>query len=175
MASFRIPPMVALLLTLSLSSTLLPIVHTKTIDLTNFEFEDRVPPNNTVVVSAAPSGNLAVPEFGTLRVVSNVLRETNATNSTVLGLVVGLVNTLKDTNSLYLTFNFVYETQDYSGTIGVQGKLDNGSGELVVTGGSGDFRLAQGWCSTTLLSSSDQAAVFKNELHLEFDDVGVVE
>lgn len=170
MASFRVPAMVALLLTLSLSSTLLPIVHSKTIELTNFEFENRVPPNNTVVVSATPSGNPAVAEFGTLRVVTNVLRESNATNSTVLGQVVGLVNTLKDINSLYLTINFVYETQDYSGTIGAQGKLVNGSGELVVTGGSGDFRLAQGWCSTTLVSTSDPAnIVFKNEVHLEFD------
>jgi len=170
MASFRIPPMVALLLALSLSSTLLPIVHTKTIDLTNFEFEDRVPPNNTVVVSAAPSGNLAVPEFGTLRVVSNVLRETNATNSTVLGLVVGLVNTLRD-GALYLTFNFVYETAEWTGTIGVQGRLDaGGNGELVVTGGSGDFRLVQGWSTTTLVAGDDPAnIVFKNVVHLKFD------
>jgi hypothetical protein len=148
----------------------LPIVHTKTIDLTNYEFENRVPPDNTVVVSATPSGNLSNSEFGTLRVVTNVIRETNATNSTVLGSVVGLVNTLRD-GALYLTFNFVYESHDYNGTIGVQGRLDvAGNGELVVTGGSGDFRLAQGWVYTTLVSGDDRSIiVFKNEVHLEID------
>jgi len=161
--------MVALLLTLSLSFTLLPIVHTKTIDLTNYEFENQVPPDNTVVISANPSGNVTNPGFGTLRVVTNVIRETNATDSTVLGTVVGLVNTLRD-GALYLTFNFVYESHDYNGTIGVQGRLDAGNGELVVTGGSGDFRLAQGWVYTTLVSGTDKSnIVFRNEVHLEID------
>lgn len=174
-SSFRIPPaaMVALFLTLFLSSALLPLVHTKTVELTNFEFENRVLPDNTVVVSAAPSGNVSIShsEFGSIRVVTNVLRETIETNSTVLGSVVGLVNTLRDDSGLYLTFNFVYASQDYNGTIGVQGQLNaSGDGELVVTGGTGDFRLAQGWVTTTLVSSSDLAnIVFKNVVHLEYD------
>ncbi|KAG6554466.1 hypothetical protein Mapa_003844 [Marchantia paleacea] len=64
--------------------------------LVNFEFENRVPPNNTVVVSATPSGNLSVSEFGTVRVVTNVIRQSIKNDSKVLGKVVGLVNSLKD-------------------------------------------------------------------------------
>lgn len=165
MAVSRVYSLVPLLLLLLLS-----ITGTQADDeiLTNYEFENRVPPNNTVVVSATPSGNLSTSEFGTVRVVTNILRESMAVDSPVLGSVVGLVNTLKD-NSIYLTFNFVYESADWNGTLGVQGRLDAaGNGELVVNGGTGDFRYAQGFCETTLVAADDPAnIVFKNVIHLK--------
>ncbi|OAE19561.1 hypothetical protein AXG93_960s1160 [Marchantia polymorpha subsp. ruderalis] len=137
--------------------------------LVNYEFENRVAPDNTVVVSATPSGNLSVSEFGTVRVVTNVIRETIEPDSRVLGKVVGLVNSLKD-DSIYLTFDFVYETPELMGTIGMQGRLNAaGNGELEVTGGTGSFRFARGYCETTLVASSDPAnIVFKNVLHLKY-------
>ncbi|BFI14177.1 protein MpDIR26 [Marchantia polymorpha subsp. ruderalis] len=138
--------------------------------LVNFEFENRVPPNNTVVVSATPSGNLSVSEFGTVRVVTNVIRQSLNQDSKVLGKVVGLVNSLKD-GSIYLTFDFVYETRRLNGTIGMQGRLNaQGNGELEVTGGTGTFRFARGYCITTTQPTEDPSklAIFKNVIHLRY-------
>lgn len=170
--SFRLSTSaVALLLPLLLSLTTAPaVVHGDRVELVNFEFEDRVPPNNTVVVSASPSGNKTSGEFGTLRVVTNVLRKSMDPESEVLGSVVGLVNSLRDDAGLFLTFNFVYDTEEWKGTLAVQGQLDSSSnGELVVTGGSGDFRFARGFCVTTLVAQTDPANItFKNVIHLKF-------
>ncbi|KAL3677942.1 hypothetical protein R1sor_020898 [Riccia sorocarpa] len=164
MGSFKLmKALMVVTLILSVTSSFVHGAGSRPSLLVNYEFENRVPPNNTVVVSATPSGNLSTSEFGTVRVVTNVIRESIDKDSKVLGNVVGLVNSLKD-ESIYLTFDFVYNTDTLNGTIGIQGRLNAaGNGELEVTGGTGTFRFARGYCETTLVSTTDPAnIVFKN-------------
>lgn len=137
-----------------------------------FEHEDRVAPGNTVVTSGSPSGNYSTIEFGTIKVIANVLTDgISIANSTKLGKAAGLVG-FEDDLSLSLAFSFVLNTTSYAGSLTIQGVLDSsGNGELVVTGGSGDFRWARGYVEVLTVSTDDQAdVVFLNTVHLRYDD-----
>jgi hypothetical protein len=144
--------------------------HSLTTTLVLYEHEVRVAPQNTVVTTSSPSGNLSTIEFGKVNVVANIVTDEVSINSTKLGKVLGQVTFEKDL-SLYLAFTFALSTPSYNGSLTVQGVLDaSGNGELVITGGTGDFRWARGYVEVLTLSSTNPAdVIFKNTLHIKYD------
>ncbi|KAG6555473.1 hypothetical protein Mapa_002708 [Marchantia paleacea] len=139
--------------------------------LVKYEFEGLVSPNISSVVAASPSGSgnssANTGEFGTIRVVKNIVRESNHTDSEVLGQVVGLVNSLGD-GLVFLSLDFMMNNSRWNGTLGVQGVLDQNQGELEVVGGTNSFRFAKGYCTTTLEYSDSSFTVYKHTFRVKF-------
>ncbi|CAM6109075.1 unnamed protein product [Calypogeia fissa] len=114
-----------------------------------FAHESLVPPTNTLVVSASPSGNKdGTDEFGLIRTVSNVLREGSANESKEIGAQVGIVVIGKDGNDVYISYTyFLNENATQQGTIAIHGHIDGPSTVdrvFAVVGGTGDFLAVTG-------------------------------
>ncbi|CAM6128456.1 unnamed protein product [Calypogeia fissa] len=114
-----------------------------------FAHESLVPPTNTLVVSASPSGNKnGTDEFGLIRTVSNVLREGSSNESKEIGAQVGIVVVGKDGNDVYISYTyFLNENASQQGTIAIHGHIDGTSTVdrvFAVVGGTGDFLAVTG-------------------------------
>ncbi|CAM6109047.1 unnamed protein product [Calypogeia fissa] len=114
-----------------------------------FAHESRVPPTNTLTVSASPSGSRkGSDEFGLIRTVSNVLREGRSNESKEIGTQVGIVVVGKDSNDVYISFTyFLNENATHQGTIALHGHiLANSTADraFAVVGGTGEFLAVTG-------------------------------
>ncbi|CAM6128453.1 unnamed protein product [Calypogeia fissa] len=103
-----------------------------------------VPPDNTFIVSAVPSGTTTgIDEFGLIRTVSNVLRDGSADDSQIVGSQVGVLVVGKKVTDLYVSFTYAFnENATHQGTIAVHGFIDGtfiGDRVFAVVGGTGDF------------------------------------
>lgn len=112
--------------------------------LTLYAQESYVPPSNTFIVSASPTGNYSgADEFGLLRTISNTLTETSDRNSKIIGKQTGIIVVGKDSLSIYFSFTyFLNANATHQGTIAVQGHIDVTSVSdkvYAVVGGTGDF------------------------------------
>jgi hypothetical protein len=114
-----------------------------------FAHEDRIPPNNTLIVSASPTLNFSgADQFGLIRTVDNVLRESADNTSKILGSQTGIIVVGKDAANVFITFTYhLNEHASHQGTIAVHGYIDGTSTNLRifgVVGGTGDFIGASG-------------------------------
>lgn len=114
-----------------------------------YAHESRVPPNNTLIVSASPSGNYSgADEFGLIRTVDNVLKESADNTSRIIGSQTGIIVVGKDGANIYISFTyFLNANATYQGTIAVHGHIDGTSTNdriFGVVGGTGAFIGASG-------------------------------
>ncbi|KAL3675021.1 hypothetical protein R1sor_024969 [Riccia sorocarpa] len=101
--------------------------------------------NESLIISAAPDGNLSRPQFGRLVALSNILRDGLEPDSLRIGTQVGIVAVGKDLLDDYISY--VYHLNDDSGyngsTIVGQGHIDYRNGNenrtFLVLGGTGKF------------------------------------
>ncbi|KAL2603240.1 hypothetical protein R1flu_008805 [Riccia fluitans] len=114
-----------------------------------YAHENRVPPNNTLIGSAAPNGNLTDEKFGLIKTVSNTLRAGPEADSEEIGAQVGIVVLGKDVLNLYISYTYYLNNASEYGvsTIAVHGHIDGvyeGNRVFAVVGGTGKFASVTG-------------------------------
>ncbi|KAL3675033.1 hypothetical protein R1sor_024981 [Riccia sorocarpa] len=130
-----------------------------------YAHENRVAPNNTLIGSAAPNGNLTDEQFGLIKTVSNTLRAGPELDSKQIGYQTGIVVLGQDLLSIYISYTyFLSNASDYGiSTIAVHGHIDGlypGNRAFAVVGGTGTFS------SVTGEDSSPFDAVVIDEAHV---------
>lgn len=137
------------LLFLSLTP-LLTSAHKMPVHLHFYMQEKVTDPNATSIVVA--KGPVALPgtpyRFGDITVVDNALTKGPDPTSALIGRAQGLFTVMKSDPSVSWVFNIVFTYGEYnSSTVAILGRdaITQPSRELTVVGGSGIFRMAQGY------------------------------
>ncbi|CAM6112178.1 unnamed protein product [Calypogeia fissa] len=133
--------------------------------MTFYVHEKRTPPASLILV-APTTGPLTQVKWGSVLVIDNQVRETNATDSTYLGRQLGSVVVGSDGATFYASFTYLLNTTAYAGSLTVAGIVQ--SGKMVVSGGTDSFNLARGVASVQTLSNTPTAAIYEYTLHLKY-------
>jgi hypothetical protein len=137
-------------------------------NLTNLTFyvhEKRTEPASLIMV-APTTGPLTDVKWGSVVIIDNEVRATNATDSTLLGRQLGNVVVGSDNQTFYASYTYLLNTTEYEGSLTVAGIVQ--SGKMVVTGGTDSFSFVRGVASVTTLSNTPTAALYLYTLTLKF-------
>ncbi|KAG6557248.1 hypothetical protein Mapa_001175 [Marchantia paleacea] len=131
-----------------------------------FVHESRIPPA-TLFLVAPVAGELTNRQAGSILVIDNVLRVSNASDSDVMGRQLGQVAVGGDNATFFVSYTFQFnEASGHPGTITVTGILQ--SGTLVVTGETGTFAFVRGIAFPQTVADTGATGVYKYNLELKY-------
>ncbi|BBN04759.1 protein MpDIR1 [Marchantia polymorpha subsp. ruderalis] len=131
-----------------------------------FVHESRIPPA-TLFLVAPVAGALSNRQAGSILVIDNVLRASNASDSEVMGRQLGQVAVGGDNLTFFVSYTFQFnEASGHPGSITVTGILQ--SGTLVVTGGTGTFAFVRGIAFPQTVADTGATGIYKYNLQLKY-------
>jgi hypothetical protein len=142
--------------------------------LTLHVHEIRGPPKPTLIAAAGPGANdLTKIGFGSFLVFDNEIRDGPDRGSALLGRERGYgpISDLKGEQGIQLTSTMFFNPQSrYNGTLSFHGNVGgpNPITELLVLGGTGDFRGAKGYALVETLKATPLEVVFRWSIYLSY-------